>query len=187
MMSDLVDEYLAQHGQLLICISGVSGAGKTYHAEQLAEKLGLKHIDQDEFFRDRSDLPKIGLSNGLNVCNWDCEGAIDLKAMNEKIRKHLPKGVIFSGFACRDAWFEMPIDYQIHLSVNWKTCLSRRKERGVDPNIYAKCMVKECVFPFYRETLNCSRIDTLIYANKKTDQTMIKIEESISKLLQTKV
>ena len=126
----LLQQYRRTHGQLLICLSGLSGAGKTYHAQQLSQLLGFHHIDQDQFYRSPASLPRVQLSNGQSCANWDCPEALDLGRMNDEIDQHVAQGVIFSGFACRDQWFRCLIDCQIHLAVTADTCYQRSQQRA---------------------------------------------------------
>ncbi len=177
-----IKKYLEQNGKLFICISGLSGAGKTYHAKILSQRLGLTHIDQDQFYNNPSLLPRFTFSNGARSKNWDCKEALDLKKMNETIDKHISTGIIFSGFACRDQWFDHDIDFQIHLSVTEDTCYIRRQEQGKD-GYMGKMIVNELVYPFYIETIKNSHISFTIDANEKSDLTMNKIIEWLTKNL----
>jgi len=166
----LIKKYLTEKGKLFICLSGPSGAGKTYQAKKLSELLGLKHIDQDQFYVP-SKMPKFTFSNGHKAKNWDCKEALDLDNMNATIKKYISDGIIFSGFACRDEWFTEKIDFQIHLSISEETCILRRNEQGKDGHM-GVLIVKELVYPFYLETLKESNISFTIDTNVKSSQTM---------------
>lgn len=121
-------------------------------------------------------MPDITFSNGVKMKNWDCKEALNIDKMNNAITEHLSKeGVIFSGFACRDEWFTMKIDFHIHLQIDIDTCYLRRQEQGKDSVKMGHIIVKELVYPFYMETLKKSRIDFTIDANKKTEKTLDKI------------
>ena len=61
-------------------------------------------------------MPKYTFENGLVKRNWDCKQAVNLAQMNIEIDQYLKDGLIFSGFACRNKWFDYPIDIQIHLN-----------------------------------------------------------------------
>src|SRR5438132_1270981 len=124
-LKQLVADYLKKKGQLLICLSGLSGAGKTYHAKQLSQLLDLQHLDQDDFFKDSFEMPDMTFSNGMTLKNWDCQESLDLDQMNKVIDQKIKNGIIFSGFACRDKWFSHVIDVQIHLKIDEKTCYLR--------------------------------------------------------------
>jgi uridine kinase len=56
----------------LYVISGISGSGKTTLGRILSEKLSAENIlfvDQDVYYLEQK--PKITLSNGSVVSNWD--------------------------------------------------------------------------------------------------------------------
>ena len=186
-LSLLITQYLEKKGQLLICISGLSGAGKTYNSCLLAKLINLPHFDQDDFCNASYKMPKFQFSNGLEQPNWDCKEAINLDYMNKIINKYISKGIIFSGFACRDNWFEHKIDLQIHLSINEETCYTRRQEQKKDDPIDGKVIVKELVYPFYQQTLKYSRIDYTIDANIKSDETLDLIIDKMIIFFQSQI
>jgi hypothetical protein len=172
-LKSLVQQYLTKYGKLFICVSGISGAGKTYHARLLAKFLGLTHIDQDIFFT--KDLPIMTLSDGTRVYNWDCEESLELHQMSSQVHDALPQGLIFSGFACRDDWFQDSIDLQMHLFIDQPTCQIRRQEQHKDPPNLAEQIVREQVWPFYQQTLLESSYEIAFNSMRKTPNTLIEI------------
>ena len=113
------------------------------------------------------------------MANWDCKEALNLKKMNKNIAKCVNKGVIFSGFACRDNWFDYKIDVQIHLQIDEKTCYIRRQEQRKDHSNYGQIIVGELIYPFYQQTLKFSKIQYSIDANKKTDKTLEQLIDNL--------
>lgn len=176
-----IRNYLKHRGQLLICLSGVSGAGKTHNAKIIAQMLGLQFIDQDDFFKPIRQLPICHLSNGSEMRNWDCIEALDTDTMNATIAKSISTGVIFAGFACRDSIFENTIDLQIHLKINEKICYQRRQETERDEfeNPNSKLYVEEFVYPFYLETIKQSRIDKIFDTSQKSKENLSIIIDEI--------
>lgn len=172
----LVQKYLEINGQLLICISGMSGSGKSYIAEQLSNLLNIKHIDQDTFYIHPSKMPKVRLSDGKSYTNWDSEDSINLKLMNNEIDKYIKKGIIFSGFSCRNGWFDHSINVQIHLEITKETSYQRRYEQGKNQK-HGAIIVNEMVYPFYLETLEQSKIDYTIDTNTKSSTTLDRVIE----------
>jgi cytidylate kinase len=183
-LRELTAKYISNKGRLLICISGMSGAGKSYHSEKLAKTMQLGHLDQDAYFRPDDAMPLVELSDGSSPYpNWDCKEALDLDGMNSRISILAPAGLIFSGFACRDAWIDTPIDLQIHLDISVETCIQRRKERHVDPPQYAEIVPRELVYPFHIETRSHSRCDVVIDANEKSPETFRAIVAAVDSFL----
>ena len=180
---NIIRDYIKHQGNLLICLSGLSGAGKTYNAKKLSKQLGLVYIDQDQFYKNPYDMPSVALSNGDVVTNWDCQEAIDLDKMNQIINENIGKGLIMSGFACRNDWFDQPINCQIHLNINKTTCYQRRKEQFKDPIHQSEMIIDELVYPFYLKTLQQSQIDFTIDSNQKTNQTLDLLSNYISQHL----
>lgn len=185
-LSQLCSEYLKRNGQLLIVVSGLSGAGKTYQAQRLAKLLKLTHIDQDRFYKSCNQMPDITFSNGIEMKNWDCLESLDFKRQNQMIDRHVRQGVIFSGFACRQHVFEHHIDLHIHLQITPSTCYERRQYQGKDDPELGQLIIDELVYPFYVETLKSSRIDHIIDANEMSKQTGIEMIKYISDLLSEK-
>lgn len=183
----IVKEYLRRQSGLLICLSGLSGAGKTYHAKQLADRLNLVHIDQDSFFKNYNELPQVTLGNGTKMPNWDSQDAIDFDLMNKSINRNIKNGLILSGFACRNEWFECQIDCQIHLKIDKETCYERRREQHKDPPHLAQRIIDEVVYPFYLETLESSHFDFIIDTNQKSNQTLDLLADFIYQFLKEKL
>lgn len=169
-LNSLFQQYKNKYGNLLILISGASGAGKSHWAKRLSKVLGLKYIEQDDFYRSPLLMPNFTYSNGQSMPNWDCLDAIDIKKQNETINKHIANGVIFSGFACRESVFEHKVNFHLHLKISPETCIARRQEQHKDPSEMGAMIVKELVYPFYLETLKLSKINVIIDANEKTEK-----------------
>ena len=167
-LTALCATYKAHHGQLLIVISGLSGAGKSYWADRLARLLRLEYIEQDHFYISPHKMPMVTCSNGHQMRNWDCLEALDFQKQNATIDKHLSKGIILSGFACRANTFRHRVDVHIHLRISPKTCQERRLEQGKDDPKFSKIIVDEFVYPFYLETFKSSTIDAIIDADRKS-------------------
>ena len=71
-----------------ILISGLSGCGKTTVGRKLAAILpNAIFIDGDQFYL--KEKPKVILSDGSAVSNWDCAEAIDWGALNAGARAAL--------------------------------------------------------------------------------------------------
>lgn len=183
LLKALCKRHRAKYGQLLVVISGLSGAGKTYWGMQLAKLLGLTFIDQDSFYKPIWSLPKFTFSTGLEMHNWDCLEALDTKKQNQIIGKKIKKGVILSGFACRKDIFEHRISVHIHLEITQETCFLRRQDQHKDHAEDGAMIVNELVYPFYLETVKNSDIDATIDANVKSNETGVKLMNQIINLL----
>ncbi len=172
-LKSLTQQYLSKYGKLFICLSGVSGAGKTYTAQRLAKLIGLQHIDQDAFFAEVR--PVMTLSDGTPTENWDCTEALDLHKMSYRVHGAIAQGLIFSGFACRNDWFQDEIDLQMHLFIDQPTCVLRRQEQHKDPPHLAQLIVREQVWPFYQETLLESSYEIAFNGMHKSPNTLIEV------------
>ncbi|QKF94088.1 gluconate kinase [Fadolivirus algeromassiliense] len=152
---------------LIIAISGISGAGKTTIGKMLATKLGGVYLDQDWFFS--KNKPLVTLSNGKKALNYDCDEAIDFGRFNRMIdnEKKNNKIIVIGGFALREYFFYKGNEPTIHFHIkiprdlSLKTRLQVKKfseERKKD-EIY---MFNEYVYPYYEKTLKFSKIDHMI-------------------------
>lgn len=186
-VADLTREYLQKYGRLFICLSGLSSSGKSYHLRTLAKLMNISPVDQDYFFHDTNKIPLVKLSDGSIYRNWDCKEALDLDAMNLEIEKLAPQGLLFCGFACRNSWMTLPIDFQIHLEISEVTCLARRQQRRIDPHVYSVMVVKELVMPFYQETRKQSQCDVVIDTNQLSERTLQILIEHIKTFLTQKL
>jgi uridine kinase len=70
-----------------IVISGVSGTGKSTIAAILARSYEWEYIEGDDFYRSKFDVrPKVKLSNGEEVTNWDHPDMIDWDHLNRTVK-----------------------------------------------------------------------------------------------------
>ncbi len=157
----------------VIFLSGISCSGKTTIGQIIASNYTLDDndrrpfyfIDQDWYFH--KNKPKINLSNGSVLNNWDHKDSIDHKSLNRKIIKVKKEGkhVIVAGFALRDGWFQgeaMP-DIHIHIKIPKRLSLETRLKIKPGGNKKDKVLLfEEAVWPFYQETLEQSIFDCVI-------------------------
>lgn len=142
--------------QMRVLISGISASGKTTLGKALAERLGFVFVDGDSFYLKKK--PKVLLSNGEIVSNWDCVEAIDWDALNAEIASH--DDVIFVFFAPMMEKFLVDIDFHIRLNmgetienkcIEWR---SKTKPFSDKERLRDKLMVKEVVIPFWEQFSN---------------------------------
>jgi adenylate kinase family enzyme len=100
----------------IICISGISGSGKTTLGKLFVDKHNdYILIDQDSFFL--KNKPKIMLSNGNIVSNWDCIDCIDWDLLNETVIETSKKNkVLLTGFALWNNKLKFKVKRHIHLT-----------------------------------------------------------------------
>lgn len=169
---------MSKHSDLIALI-GISGTGKTTLGKQLAEKLNYTYVDLDDFYR--KEKPKIRLSTGEIVRNWDTLKALDL----EKFREHLRStsgGIIVGGFALKDSVFEKsprmtillaPLsdketqkdlsafsESEIQEEVIQRTIKARQQAKGVSSR--DELMVREVVYPYFLRMLKKVKIDHIL-------------------------
>lgn len=170
----------------IIAISGISGAGKSTIGRQLAQRLMAGFIDQDEFFD--SFIPKVTLSNGHIRSNYDADIAVDIVRFNQRIlkQKETDPKIVIVGFALRDYMFtnETRPTIHFHLSISDELSLQTRlrvkdfsEERKVDEIL----MFNDYVLPYYRATLEYSKIDHYIVICK--DDQRRPIEEIMEEII----
>ncbi len=154
---------------MIVCISGISGTGKSTIASKLLYFIQIETnehwtwIDQDSFYK--KNKPRVLLSNGLKVSNWDTEESIDWDNFNNKI--HSIKGnIIISGFCLLKHKIQFVVTHHFHLSYisnNVETSsiedyciLSRSQSKFTSKEQREKdvFVVKELVVPFYLKTLS---------------------------------
>lgn len=164
---------------MIIGISGISGSGKTTVGKILATDIDGKFIDQDLFFKKRKPLIKV--SNGETKLNYDCDEAIDIKAMNDAIRSASKekKYVVISGFSLRDYFFDDNTRPHIHFHLRIPKELSlktRLKVKNFSENRKKseKCMFDEYVYPYYITTIHKSNIDEFIDVAAKVSDDYVR-------------
>lgn len=178
----------------VIVISGLSGSGKT----TLGKLFVAKHqeyvlIDQDTFFL--KDKPKVKLSTGEIVSNWDTVDALNWDSLNcavNQARRYNP--VMFTGFAPWTNRITFPVALHIHLSYDLSgvnaisRCITARcKSKGfIDSKKRERdeLMVHEIIYPFYIETLRNSDIDFMLPV---FDESSIKHSSMLNKRVDIKV
>ncbi len=148
---------MSQHKHSFHLLSGLSGTGKTTLGKYIATKNKMIMIDQDTFYKKTK--PKVVLSSGLIVSNWDCLEAIDWDALCTAVLKELTtNSVILVGFALWQSELARLIEYVdshvllIYGSDEVNRCKKARLHKGVDA-VRDSLVVDELVMPFYRETL----------------------------------
>ena len=173
-------------GNKIIGIGGISGSGKSTLGKQIAEKLNGVYIDQDWFFK--KNKPQIKLSDGSTTSNWDCMEAIDISAMNDRIKKELKNHniIVIGGFALWDEWFEQDIKPNIHFHIKIPKELSletrlKVKNFGSEARKKQELIFNELVYPFYQETLKNSKIDHMIEG--LNDSKRRPMEEMVNEIM----
>lgn len=142
----------------IVILSGLSGSGKTTLGKYFADSHeNWKFIDGDWFFLRVK--PKILLSNGESVSNWDNPEAIDWDKLNEQVNIELgTSNVILGTFMPILDKYTFPIYKHIRLNMGESDQLINRciQARIISKklNTPEKCkrdemMVKEIVYPVY--------------------------------------
>ncbi|CAK7994910.1 Hypothetical protein POVR1_LOCUS428 [uncultured virus] len=135
-----------------ILISGLSGSGKTTVGKLLE---GWTFIDGDDFFLPHK--PKVKLSNGETVSNWDCPEAIDWKELNITVKQKLLEGnVVFVTFLPMIEKYEFVVDYHVRLYMGEGLVEKCLAARIASKNIKSQTriqrdqlVVQEYVIPMY--------------------------------------
>ncbi len=100
-MNDRINQLLKEKESIVIAIDGMSGAGKTTYAEELATKLDANVIHMDDFFlpfslrtKERYQTPG---------------GNIHYERFKEEVINHLNKDFSYRKFDCHKMEFSSPI------------------------------------------------------------------------------
>jgi uridine kinase len=169
-----------------IVISGVSGTGKSTMAAILARSYEWEYIEGDDFYRSRFDVrPKVRLSNGEEVTNWDHPDMIDWDHLNRTVNMALEtKDVVLATFAPCLHLMDFEVDMNIMLSLGrgaLQKCIDARAKSKPDLKNKERdaLMVREVVFP--RFIWNQGRPDCVIdvfRGNKRRD-----VQETLKDIL----
>ena len=163
----------------LIFISGVSGVGKSTLVSGLATKLQCSIIHQDSYFV--AHKPRVTLSDGTKVSDWDCLEAIDFETLVAVIRtsRGANKLTIVEGF-CLPNDLIGNSDLHLHLSPIYLSLEDKPSKRFEEQRSviidriekarlktksgseHERLKIEELVWPFYLETLERSTIDFFI-------------------------
>jgi len=183
---------------MLIVISGISGSGKTtigralvkyFNSFKGANDEAYKFVDEDSFYL--KNKPKVKLSNGLVVANWDTLEAIDINSLRLTIESS--ENIVLVGFTLTKEIIGEYKSIHFHLSIGdtdevvIRRCVEARKRskgfRGDKAKI-DELVVREVVMPFYKRTLKESDIDFKIdiYDHDKR-RSVSEIVEVIMSLL----
>ena len=161
-----------------IVLSGLSGSGKSTLAQHFCSKFDWTFIEGDRFFL--KNKPKVELSDGQSVSNWDTTEAIDWDSLNVEVTKQLKNNnVILATFLPRLDLFTFPVFRHIQLNTGTnpieKCITARRVSKRL--NTEAKqnrdeLMVREYVYPEYIKT--CSiQTDAVIQVYKDEERRNI--------------
>lgn len=166
---------------MLVFISGISTSGKTTIGKHFVECR--KERGENWIFKDLDDFyfkekPKITLSNGQTISNWDCYDAIDYDAakkwLEETLFSDAGQNVCFVGFALSTARLGFQPVLHFHLSfckmqmdtlegactfnekvVAHMVACNRQFSKGFKGKKAENdaLMVREVLMPFYKENL----------------------------------
>ena len=142
----------------VVILSGLSGSGKTTLGNYFVNLYNdWTFIDGDWFFL--RDKPKVLLSNGDIVPNWDSPDAIDWDLLNDRVNRELVHyNIILATFLPIMDKFTFPIYKHIRLSMGSdeqliKRCIQARKasKKFNTPEKIKRdeLMVREVVYPIY--------------------------------------
>ena len=98
-MKDRINQLLKEKESIVIAVDGMSGAGKTTYAEELATKLDANVIHMDDFFlpfslrtKERYQTPG---------------GNIHYERFKEEVLNHLKKDFSYRKFDCHKMEFSL--------------------------------------------------------------------------------
>lgn len=143
-----------------LLISGLSGSGKTTLGREFCKRCsGWTFIDGDSFYLDVK--PKVTLSDGTIVTNWDSEDSIDWNKLNEVVMGALSRSnVVLVTFLPLAERFRFNVDCSVRLETgnNYiQKCIdARRKSKKfttTEKKLLDEKMVREVVIPTYKSTL----------------------------------
>lgn len=151
---------------ILIAVSGISGAGKTTLAKELSKLItNCVFMDEDDFFV--AEPPKVKLSNGYVATNRDCYEAIDIQAFQTALAHTLKtSNVVVAGFALTTDILGVPADRHFHLvtahtpqDLEARCIAARSATKKIN---HDELKIRELVIPFYHATLRRSNITKFI-------------------------
>jgi hypothetical protein len=183
---------------MLICLSGISGVGKTTIGKIVTSKIPRTiFVDQDSYFIQKK--PVIKLSNGEIVSNYDCLEAIDWEKLNKDLHSLMKEkwNVLLVGFALWEEKLEMKPNFHFLLSDFDLDSLnsSKLEERCIQSRSLSKnfknkerdqLMVREVLVPFY--LLSLKKLGDFIvirtsFLNDDGKLVKYNIEDIVSSLL----
>lgn len=157
-----------------LLLSGLSGSGKSTVGSSLAESLGWIFVDGDDFFLPVK--PRVQLSTGDTVSNWDDPASIDWQELNIVLRQKLAQGnVIFVTFLPIIENYDFVVDHHIRLSTGsdyLNKCIAARviSKKITDETRVRRdtLVVTELVVPMYLKI--CERdVDDIIEVYSKNE------------------
>lgn len=196
--SPISQESTAIHAHMCLILSGLSGSGKTTIGKSFVEgKPDWEFIDGDWFFL--KGKPKVELSSGELVSNWDTSEAVDWEKLNAVISEKLKtKNVVLATFLPLISKYDkFSVDYHIRLDMGKKyvkRCIQARivskgtgEERDANGELTDKAkewrrrdemMVREVVIPMYHTTMKEQVDDTIeIYDGEQRKTLNVLVEE----------
>lgn len=152
---------MAQQIHQCLVLSGLSGSGKTTIGKILENWI---FVDGDQFFQEKK--PKVTLSNGEEVSNWDDHRSIDWHELNIVMKQKLTEGnVVLATFLPMIEKYDFVVDHHIRLSTGdnaIEKCIQARLSSKTIKNVARdRRVVEELVYPIFLKI--CERdVDDII-------------------------
>lgn len=180
---NIVEAYIKFKKQLIIFISGMSGSGITQLAKNIANDFNTSIISYSNYYKKTEN--KVILTDGTEFINCNSDDTIDWKKLNDDIMNKKKNGVVVysQSFPLDKLDNNLHVDFHIHIKLSKQNLFNRRKkfiERH--PNLYknefdlintenGKIIFNKYIYPYYLETINNTKINKWINANKYYDET----------------
>jgi uridine kinase len=193
---NIVEAYIKLNKKLVIFISGLSGSGKSFIAQNIAKDFNIRYIDLESYCK-KDFNKKIKVSDSLVVTDWDNIESYDWIKLNKDIEEEQNKGVLICGYVFpKNKITFIPTQYQININdtnvpyFHIHVKISKQKITEYRHN-YIKKHKKKCsellpildtpdelllinniVYPYYTKYLEMSIIHKFLNGNNLTLQQM---------------
>lgn len=163
---NVIDAYNKNHGNIVIYVIGMYGSHKTKFAKDLANDLGFKHLNRDDY-----------VENDMNVSESqyvDVDDNINWSQLKQDIESN--KNVVVSGSSLPLTKLDVYVHYVIHIKISKQKMIDARLEflekhdmMKDDSRTKIKKIMDDVTYPYYLETLKTNKINKFINGNELSD------------------